>query len=260
MHADPSALRPTLSRPPVPAPSGGEELVRFNLAALYRLAAFYGWESHIYNHIAARVPGEPCYLVKPHSLMFHEVRASDLLKLRLDGKGVDSTTDVNAAALVIHTAVLNARPDVHYTVHVHPQAAVAIASLSQPLWPVYQRSMLFYNRLSYHDFEGLASDIDEATRLARDLGPTNKALILRNHGLLTAGPTPGDALTLMRYLLEACEIQLALMQTGAEVRIPSPAVCEHTASEYERVRPSLDAGEWSAYLRQADELDPSFRN
>lgn len=242
------------------AASASEAQVRTNLAALYRLAVHYGWDSHIFNHIAARVPGEPCFLVKPHSLMFHEICASNLLKLRLDGTPLDESSDVNSAGFTIHTAVLNARADINYTLHVHTNAGVALSAQKLPLQPFYQRSMAFYDRLSYHDFEGIANDIDEARRLAHDVGPRNKAVILRNHGLLTAGETASECLTLMRYLVESCEIQLMLMQAGVEMLIPSADVCEHTARQYERIQRLVEKEEWSAYLRQADSLDPSFRN
>jgi ribulose-5-phosphate 4-epimerase/fuculose-1-phosphate aldolase len=237
-----------------------EAAVRINLAALYRLAVHYQWDSHIFNHIAARVPGEPCFLVKPHSLMFHEVNASNLLKLRLDGAPLDESSDVNAAGFTIHTAVLNARPEINYTLHIHTNAGVALSAHKQGLLPFYQRSMVFYNRLSYHDFEGIANDIDEATRLARDIGSRNKAVVLRNHGLLTAGETASECLTLMRYLVESCEIQMMLLQAGGEMVIPPAHVCEHTAQQYERIQRMVEKEEWSAYLRQADSIDPSFRH
>lgn len=239
--------------------STSEAATRVNLAALYRLAVKYGWESHIFNHIAARVPGEECFLVKPHSLLFTEVRASNLLKLRLDGSPMDESSDVNAAGFTIHTAVLNSRPDINYTLHVHTNAGVAMSAQKQVLLPFYQRSMVFYNRVSYHDFEGIANDIDEATRVSRDLGPRNKTLIMRNHGLLTAGETASESLTLMRYLVESCEIQMMLQQGGSEINIPSHEVCEHTAQQYERIQRKVEKEEWAAYLRAADALDPSYR-
>ncbi|UUZ72931.1 class II aldolase/adducin family protein [Polaromonas sp. P1(28)-8] len=116
-----SQWKPCSKRPPA-RPSAQAKLPRVNLAALYRLAVKYGWDSHIFNHIAARVPGEECFLVKPHSLLFTEVRASNLLKLRLDGSPIDESSDVNAAGFTIHTAVLNSRPDINYTLHVHTNA------------------------------------------------------------------------------------------------------------------------------------------
>jgi ribulose-5-phosphate 4-epimerase/fuculose-1-phosphate aldolase len=237
-----------------------EKSVRTNLAALYRLAVHYKWDSHIFNHLAARVPGTPYFLVKPHSLMFHEITASNLLKLRLDGQPMDESSDVNSAGFTIHTGVLNARPELNYTIHIHSNAGVAMSARKDGIKPFYQRSMIFYNRLSYHDFEGVATEIDEATRIARDLGPKNRAVMLRNHGLLTCGAGPGECLSLMRYLVESCEIQLMLEASGGEINIPPHEVCEKTALHYERFQSVIEKDEWAAYLRVADSLDPSFRN
>jgi ribulose-5-phosphate 4-epimerase/fuculose-1-phosphate aldolase len=84
-------------------------------------------------------------------------------------------------------------------------------------------------------------------------------MILRNHGLLTCGATPAGALTLMRYLVQACEIQLALQATGQEITLPSPAVCEHTARQMERYQGQDDDDQWRAYLRIVQGLDASFK-
>jgi len=240
--------------------TGSPELevrARIDLAALYRLADHYGWRDLIYNHIAARVPGERCLLIKPHALLFSEVRASDLIKVNLDGSDRDAA--INAAGFTIHSAVLNARKDINYTIHVHTRPGMAVSAIKAGLVVVSQEAMQFHARVSYHDFEGVATDLDETARLAADLGPANKAMILRNHGLLTCGATPAEALSKMHYLVEACEIQLALQATGQDIVLPPPQVCEHAAQQMEYFQKLGDADEWRAYLRIADSLDPSFR-
>lgn len=242
--------------------SGEEWKARVDLAAVYRLCVHYGWSEHIYNHIALRVPGEPeCFLVKKHRLLYEEVCASNLMKLRLDGEPLPGQEKVNPAGFTIHTAVLKARPDLHCTLHFHTIAGMALSANSRGLQPLTQGDMRFYNRLSYHDYEGLATNMDETARLQRDLGATNKAMILRNHGLLTCGATAGEALTLARYLDTSCKVQMTLLAAGCEPLVPSPEVCEHTAQQYERWQTGGGAAEdWPAYVRMADRLDPSFRN
>ena len=242
-----------------------ESRARIALAALYRLSDHYGWSDLIYNHFAARVPGEAAFLVKPHAVMFHEVCASDLVKVRLDGSDMDARGYVNGrrinrAGFTIHSAVLNARPEINFTLHVHTKPAMAVSSLKEGLVTVAQEGMQFHERLSYHDFEGVATDLSEAERLARDLGPKNRAMMLRNHGVLTCSPVPSEALTKMRYLIEACEVQLMLMGTGREINVPSAEVCERAARQMESFQELSGPDEWSAYLRIADELDPSYRN
>ena len=108
--------------------SDAEREARVNLAALHRLTEHYGWGDLIYNHIAARIPGERFFLMKRHSEMFDEVRASSLVKLPLDGPCPTFQDDVNPAGFTIHSAVLNARPDAMYSMHVHTRAGSAVSA------------------------------------------------------------------------------------------------------------------------------------
>jgi ribulose-5-phosphate 4-epimerase/fuculose-1-phosphate aldolase len=240
--------------------SDAEWQARVDLAATYRLCVHYGWDNLIYNHIALRVPGEPeSFLFKRHKLMFDEVCASNLVKIGLNGRPLDESDDVNAAGFTIHTAILKARPDLNCTLHVHGKAGMAMSAHRDGLLSMTQGAMRFYKRLSYHRYEGIATDIDESTRLARDLGTTNKAMILRNHGLLTCGDTVSHALTLMRYLMGACETQLMLQATGCAITIPPDDVCEHAAKQWEHHDAHGGKDDWPAYLRIADRLDPSYK-
>ncbi len=241
--------------------SESEQRARVDLAAAYRIAAYYGWGNLIYNHIALRVPQEPSsFMVKPHNVMFSEVRASQLVKLRLDGAPVNEADNINAAAFTIHTAVLKARPDINCTVHVHPNHAIAMCAHQRGILPLNQGAMRFYKRLSWHDYEGIADSLDEAARLARDIGPTNKAVLLRNHGPLTAGGSASEAITLMRYLVQASEIQLMLEASGTELQMPPPEVCERTARQWDHFQKINEEEDWRAYLRLIDAIDTSYRN
>jgi ribulose-5-phosphate 4-epimerase/fuculose-1-phosphate aldolase len=240
--------------------SEAEREARVNLAALYRLADHYGWHDLIYNHLAARVPGERFMLMKQSNLMFDEVCASNLAKLDLDGPTPGFEKNVNPAGFTIHSSVINARPEVNYTLHIHTRAGSAVSATRTGVLPISQDSMRFFNRVSYHDFEGPAVDGGEAVRLAKDLGPRNRSMILRNHGLLTCGASPAVALSEIRYLVEACETQLMLQASGAEMSLPPAEICEKTAQLLEHFTEKMNgAEEWRAYLRIADRLDPSFR-
>jgi ribulose-5-phosphate 4-epimerase/fuculose-1-phosphate aldolase len=241
--------------------SPAEWNARIDLAAAHRLCTFYGWDNLIYNHIAMRVPDEPdCFLFKQHRLMFDEVTASNIVKLRIDGEQVGEDKNVNAAGFTIHTAILRARPDINCTLHVHSKPGMAMSAHKRGIRPMTQGAMRFYNRLAYHDYEGIATDMAECDRLAHDLGPKNKSMMLRNHGLLTSGESASEAITLMRYLVGACETQLMLEATGAEIVEPSPDVCEHTAAQWERHDRNGGREDWPAYLRIVDRIDSSFRD
>ena len=147
------------------------------------------------------------------ALLYTQITASNLVKVDLDGNIVgDTEYSINPAGFVIHSAVHAARPDAKCVLHTHTVAGMAVASLEEGLLPLTQKSMRFYNRIGYHDYEGVADDLDERTRLVASLGKHN-ALILRNHGLLTCGKTVAQAFLLMRNLEKSCKTQLAAMST-----------------------------------------------
>jgi ribulose-5-phosphate 4-epimerase/fuculose-1-phosphate aldolase len=248
--------------------SAAEWEVRVELAAAHRYAEHSDWTDLIFNHFTARVPGEPNhFLVKQHELMFEEVTASNLLKISMDGTpvGMDGksvTTDqhVNAAAYTIHTAVFDVRPDVNAVAHIHSPEGMVLAAHAQGLRYLCQDAMMFYNRVGYHDFEGIAIDLEERERLGRNLGP-HKALVLRNHGLLTCGATIGEAIVLMHYLVGVADVQARMEATGQEMCVPPPDVCEKTAQQFESfARRDHCAPQWQAIMRWLDRRDASFRD
>jgi ribulose-5-phosphate 4-epimerase/fuculose-1-phosphate aldolase len=211
----------------------------------------------VYTHISARVPGERGhFLINPYGMMFHEITASDLIKISYDGDLVEeSPHPVNKAGFVIHSAIQMARPDVDCVLHTHTRAGVAVSCMESGLLPINQHAMLFYDRLAYHEYEGIASDLDERERFVADLGE-HHAMILRNHGLLTAGRTVPEAFELMYYLEMACKVQVDVMASGGKIHMPPPAVARRTASQYES---PLGTRSWPALLRMLDADDPSYR-
>jgi ribulose-5-phosphate 4-epimerase/fuculose-1-phosphate aldolase len=242
--------------------SEAEWETRVQLAACYRLVARYRMTDHIYTHISARVPGTwDQFLLNPYGLMFDEITASNLVKIDLEGRQVEeSSYGVNAAGFTIHSAIHAARHDVFCVLHTHTRAGMAVSCQKQGLLPLNQIALQFYNRVAYHEYEGVALDHDERPRLVRSLGD-KRSLILSNHGLLTAGRTIPETFSLMFYLERACEIQIVALAGGVELIIPSPAVCEKTARqhEYDDDRPIGDQ-EWAAHLRALDREDQSYRN
>ena len=239
-----------------------EWAARVDLACAYRLVAHHGWTWMIYNHISARVPGhEHQFLLNPFGLHYTEVTASNLVKIDLDGKILDgSPYPINDAGFTIHSAIHGARPDVAAVLHTHTEAGGAVSALEAGLLPFSQDALIFYNRIAYHDFEGIALDLDERSRLVHDLGP-HHAMILRNHGLLTCGRSVAEAFLFMYVLERVCRSQLALMATGARIRLPPPEVCEKTALQYRCNRGEVGGvDEWPHWVRMMDQLDPSYRS
>jgi ribulose-5-phosphate 4-epimerase/fuculose-1-phosphate aldolase len=241
--------------------SAEEWAVREDLAACYRLAAYFRMTDLIYTHISARVPGpEHHFLINAFGQMWDEINASSLVKVTLAGDIVDDPLGlgINRAGYVIHSAVHGARADVQCVIHTHTAAGIAVAAQEQGLLPISQHAMRFTDRLAYHDYEGLALELDEQRRLVRDLGERN-AMILRNHGLLTCGASIAQAFDLMYYLERACQTQVAALAGGAQVRIPPHEVAAKVAHQFANLAYKARMPDWVALRRMLDRTAPDYR-
>jgi ribulose-5-phosphate 4-epimerase/fuculose-1-phosphate aldolase len=210
--------------------------VRCDLANLYRLVAHFRMTDFIYTHISARVPGpDHHFLINDYGVMFHEMTASDLVKVDLDGNIVSaskSSQRINKAGYTIHSAIHAARADLICVIHTHTAAGIAVSAQEQGLLPISQHALKFYGHISYHDYEGFALDLDERERLVAHLGPKNKSMILRNHGLLVCGRSIPEAFVEVYSLERACQAQITALAGGSKLVIPPAEVCERTASQY----------------------------
>lgn len=244
--------------------SDEEWKMRCDLAALYRLVAHYRWSDFVYTHISARLPGsEHHFLINEYGVLFHEMRASDLVKIDLHGNVVKDGAQsqrVNAAGFTIHSAIHMARPDLLCVVHTHTQAGIAVSAMQDGLLPISQHALKFYGRLAYHGYEGIALDIDERERLVADLG-SHKAMILRNHGLLMGGTSIPEAFH-MTYMLErACAAQVAALAGGQALVYPPEEVCRHTAEQFRMMENEEHySWMWQAALRLIENDRPDYRS
>lgn len=241
--------------------SDAEWEARQELACAYRLFDHLGWHELIYNHISLRVPDEDGhFLINPFGLMYREVKASNLVKIDIKGNIIgDSRYPVNPAGFVVHSAVHANRPDAHCVMHTHTTAGMAVACQEDGLLFNNFTSVFFYGRLSYHDYEGITLDTDECERLARDLGQ-NDVMILRNHGLLTCGPTVAHAFNQLYMLQRACEVQIASQAGGAKPRlVPAEIAAKAARQAYEHhVKGGDSELLFAAMRRWMLEKDPSF--
>ncbi|WP_422777793.1 class II aldolase/adducin family protein [Pseudomonas mediterranea] len=230
---------------------------RCELAALYRVIAYYRMTDLIDTHITLRVPGvERYFLINRYGVAFEKMRASDLVLIDLEGNLVESSYNggkVNAAGFVIHSAIHEARPDLHCIIHTHTASGMAVAAQRDGLLPLTQHALKFYGNLAYHTYEGIALSLEERERLIADLG-SHKAMILRNHGLLAAGGSVAAAFHEIYFLERACQAQIQAMSAGVALNVPDEAVCLHTAAQFGRdgIDGIIDLA-WQAALSLIDE-------
>ncbi len=259
----PASLKP-VKKPSVRDRVSKEEWqVRVDLAAAYQLAAIFKWTDLIYTHFSARVPGSGDFLINAYGLMFDEITASNLVKIDHHGKVLDDPMDLgyNEAGFVIHGCVHEARPEINCVIHTHTRAGVGVLAMKCGLLPISQHAMMTQQQVTYHDYEGIALDMDERTRMARDLGKTSKVMILRNHGLLTLGETVREAFELMYYLDCACQIQVDAMAGGLEnVLHMTDSAAKNTAQQFQRPQRPAEQKDWPALLRLLDRKGISYKD
>ena len=253
-----------LERPGSNRMSEAEWNVRVQLPAAYRLCEYYGWTEQIYGHLTARVPGpEHHFLINPWGLNYEEVTASNLVKIDLDGRVVEGEHPVNHAGFVIHSAVHMTRSEENLVVmHTHTRAGMAVAAGRDGLLPISMFATAFHNRLGYHDYEGASLYVDERARIVASLGP-HKAVILRNHGLMTVGRTVAECFLRLYRLERACQVQLDAAAAGT-LNLLTADVAERSAADldaYQSMQPTPEGEiEFAALMRKLDKIDSSYRH
>ena len=241
--------------------SADEWRIRVDLAAAYRLVAYFGWDDLIFTHLSARVPGpEHHFLLNPYNLMFEEVTASSLVKVGMDGRPVGETPFItNAAGFTIHSALHMAREDAQAVMHLHTPHGQAVSAHAEGLLPLTQTAMLIRDDVAFHDYEGVAVDLDERERLVANIG-SKGAMLLRNHGTLTVGETVGEAFLKLYFLERACQAQILALSAGEGSLNHPPQGSPEVTAQQGKLGLKMAAGAlaWPALLRKAYRLDPSF--
>ena len=185
------------------------------LAAALRLFARYGFDEGVAGHITARDPEHlDHFWVNPFGVYFGHIKASDLIRVNHQGEVVEGNRPVNAAAFTIHSQVHKARPDVVAAAHAHSPSGKAWSSLGRPLDMITQDACAFFEDQSLlDDYTGVVVDLEEGRRIGERLGE-HKAIILRNHGLLTVGQTVDEAAWWFITMERSCQAQLAAEAAG----------------------------------------------
>ncbi|CAG9537428.1 unnamed protein product [Cercopithifilaria johnstoni] len=194
-----------------------EKLFRNKLASLYRLVDLFQWSQGIYNHITLKLPDSDELLINPFGLLYHEITASSLIKININGEIIDrgsTKLGINQAGYVLHAAIHKARPDVRCVLHMHTAVVSAISSMKCGLLPLSQEAMII-GPVGYHDYQGIIDDESEMESIVKDLGDKN-VMLLRNHGFVACGESVEDALHLAFNTVIACETQIRAARAGIE--------------------------------------------
>jgi ribulose-5-phosphate 4-epimerase/fuculose-1-phosphate aldolase len=240
--------------------SDEEWAIRVDLAAAYRMVAYYGWDDLIFTHLSARIPGpEHHFLLNPYNLMFEEVTASSLIKVDVNGNAVEPSPFItNPAGFTIHSAIHMAREDAQAVMHLHTPAGQAVSAHAEGLLPLTQTAMVVRGDLAFHDYEGIAVDLSERERLVADLGDKS-AMLLRNHGTLAVGKNVGECFVKLYFLERACQAQIMALSAGDQVNNPPQGSPEITAEQGAAgLTVAANFLAWPALKRKAYRLDPGF--
>jgi len=201
------------------------------LAAAFRLFARFGFDEGVAGHITARDPEKPDHFwVNPFGMDFSQIRVSDLILVNDRGEVVEGDNAVNAAAFAIHSSVHSARPDAIAAAHAHSMYGKSWSALGRMLDPITQDACAFYEDHSlFNDYTGVVYDPAEGQRIANALG-TCKAVILRNHGLLTVGKSVDEAAWWFITMERSCHAQL-LAEAAGEPQMINPDHAKLTSQQ-----------------------------
>jgi ribulose-5-phosphate 4-epimerase/fuculose-1-phosphate aldolase len=236
--------------------------LRCQLAAAHRLIAHFVFVDMTYNHVSARVPGEPRhFLVKADNQLMEQVSASSLVKYDVDGNQVmESTYKASPAAYNLHASVLKARPDIAACVHTHSPANLAVSAQKGGLQPITQQAMRFYNRIAYYPNEVDDTTPEGTAQLARALGD-KWTMMLENHGALVCGTSLAEAYIYHHFFELACRAQVGALAAGVELITPTPEVCEERAKKFGRIgQYDEKSRDWVASMALVEKLHPDYKD
>lgn len=181
------------------------------MAGAFRIFAKKGFCEGPAGHISVRDPIDTdTFWINPLSVHFSILTPQDMVHVDEDGNVLGGNrTTINAAGFKIHSTIHQHRPDVNAICHVHSKAGKAFSALGSTLDMLNQDACIFFNNhTTYDDFGGVVLESKEAQHIAEALGPANRSIILKNHGLLTVGTNVGEAAYLLTLLDTCCDVQM----------------------------------------------------
>lgn len=218
-----------------------EANLRKQLAYLYRIFDYYDWCDLIVTHLSVRVPNEDALLILPFGASFDEITPDNLIKVDFTGTVLESRAgfQINKNGTTAHRAIYKNVPNVNCILHTHSLYGTALSNLEVDFMLLDQISMMFHNKVGYHDFEKLFITDNEQMSLLKDMQGKN-SMILKNHGLITVGASITEAFWFHYYLEKCCQLQMLTMSAGQKIKYPSNQTVEQTAAKYELWRNQND--------------------
>ena len=173
-----------------------------------------GLGDYVAGHISLRLPDNPSlFLMKPAGIGVEEMNEDNIIVVDLDGMKVEGVSNRHNEVF-IHSEVLRARPDVNSVVHAHPIHTVAFSSLGKALRAVGNDGTIFASGVPVFDeTTDLITTSERGAAVAQTLG-ARPALILLNHGIVTAGGSVEESVWLGMKLERACQTQLLAENAG----------------------------------------------
>jgi len=239
-----------------------EQTLRVELAAVFRLAAKFGWHESVANHFSAAVSEDgQRFLLNPRWRHFSQVRASELLLLDVNDDSIMDEPDApDLSAWSIHGAVHAALPNVRALLHVHSPYATTIASLKDPtIVPIDQNTARFFGETAYDlEFGGIADDIEEGRRLAQIM-KEHDVLMMGNHGVAVGGATIAEAFETLYYLERACQTLVLAYSTGQPLSVLSDDMAAKVAKGWKQFS-GMGQAHLDQWMEVLDKEDSSYRD
>jgi ribulose-5-phosphate 4-epimerase/fuculose-1-phosphate aldolase len=242
------------------------ESLRIDLAASLRWAARYNLHEGVDNHFSVAVPGDDGvvhgdrFLINPYGWHWSEITASALVLCDVEGNVLEGENTVERTAFCIHAPIHNLVPGADVVLHTHMPYATALTLLDDGrLAMCEQNALMFRDRIAYDDaYNGLALDVAEGQRLAREIGQ-HSVLMMACHGVVVTGATIAEAFTDLYYLERASMFQVLAKSAGGTLRTISESVQKHTANQLAGELPSLGQRHFTALKRILDREEPAYR-
>ncbi len=211
-----------------------EDNLRKQLAYLYRIFHYYEWCDLLVTHLSVRIPNENSLLILPFGLAFDEITPDNLIKVDFDGNIIDSKFgfQINQNGTSVHRAIYRNFSEINCILHTHSTYGVTVSNLEENLLLLDQISMMFHDKIGYHDFETLFINNNEQEQLIHDMND-KYSMILKNHGLITAGKSIVEAFWFHYYLEATCKLHVLTRSSGSVIKSPSLTTIKNTADKYD---------------------------